>query len=263
MEESPYQPPSSPVPPPLPPSTTDRTAWNGWWTLLWFVVLFFVWQIFLSAGLFVALISTQTLSPSTVEKDLLELATDGDVSGLIGFSSIFIVCPLCWLIGKTRKGWNGWEYLGHGIPHWWHWPVWGVATIACSAAFGLLTPYLGLPEKDASMVAMANSTQIPFLLYLGVGIGAPLVEEFIFRGTLWRGWRESKVRLPGALVITSFLWAILHVQYPIAIICYIFVLGLLLGLAREKTGSIWIPIWMHALNNGLAFLGMMALGSAS
>jgi len=109
------------------------------------------------------------------------------------------------------------------------------------------------------MVAMGKSTQYPILLFLGVAIGAPLIEEFIFRGILWRGWRASWMGLLGTLLLTSFFWAVLHVQYPPIIIAYIFCLGIVLGLAREITGNVWIPIWMHALNNGLATLSMLTL----
>ena len=63
--------------------------------------------------------------------------------------------------------------------------------------FGLLAPFLGIDGPDESMVTMANTTQFPILLFLGVAIGAPLVEEFMFRGALWRGWRASKLGLRG------------------------------------------------------------------
>lgn len=196
---------------------------------------------------------------TSAESDLLALATDGDVLGLIAFATLFFVCPLCWFLGQVRPGFSGWKYLGNNRVTWWHWPLWGLATLACAMFFDFLGPFLGIDEPDDSMVAMATSTDVPLFLYLGVGIGAPLVEEFIFRGTLWRGWRASRLGFWGTLVVTSFLWSILHVQYPMIIICYIFVLGLLLGWAREKTGSIWVPVWMHALNNGLATLQMLQL----
>lgn len=38
---------------------------------------------------------------------------------------------------------------------------------------------------------------------------------------------------------------------------FLFSPGLLLGWAREKTGGIWVPIWMHALNNTLAAFDML------
>ena len=251
-------PDSAPSPPPLP---LGKTAWNAWWTWLWAIVLFVVWQVVMTIGIFVALLINGDLSGKPDSKSLSaaaeSLSMDGDVLGLVAFSAIFAICPACWFLGQFRPGWTGWEYLGEARVKWWKWPLWGFATIACTVLFSLVAPFLGIPEKDPSMAQMASSTQYPIFLYLGVGIGAPLVEEFIFRGVLFRGWRESRLGFPGTLLLTSFCWAVLHVQYPIATIGYIFVLGLVLGIAREKTGSLWVPVWMHALNNGLATLSML------
>jgi len=236
----------------------ERVPWNGWWTLLWAVLLFFLWQMVMGVGLVVAGIQ-QGAFQGDIEKNIMALASDGDVVGLTAFVAIFFVCPFCWFLGQLRPGFTGWSYLGNLRVTWWHWPLWGVATIACSIAFDLLSPSVGVDGPDESMVAMGQSTEVPVLLYLGVGIGAPLVEEFVFRGVLWRGWRASALGLGGTLVLTSFLWAVLHVQYPTVIICYIFVLGLVLGWAREVTGNLWVPVGMHALNNGLATLHMLSL----
>ncbi|MEN8774793.1 MAG: CPBP family intramembrane glutamic endopeptidase [Akkermansiaceae bacterium] len=267
MTESPYHPPNNPevtppqLPPPLP--ALPNTPWNGWWTLLWAVVIFFVWQLVVSIGLIIAAFQRNFFNDvsdaDSIESDLLALAFDGDVAGSVTFISIFLVCPLCWMIGKIRTGYTGWEYLGNDKVKWWHWPFWAAITVACSIIFGLIAPSLGIDGPDDSMVTMARTTQFPILLYLGVGIGAPFVEEFMFRGALWRGWRASKLGLWGTLGLTSFLWAILHVQYPFVIIAYIFCLGLILGLAREKTGNLWIPVWMHAVNNGIATFEMLRL----
>ena len=37
---------------------------------------------------------------------------------------------------------------------------------------------------------------------------------------------------------------------------YIFFFGILLTMARTRSGSIWTPILMHAANNSLAIVGM-------
>jgi len=267
MTENPYltPPESGAAPPPLPPPLPEaaKTPWNGWWTLLWAIVIFFAWQFVVSIGLVVAAFQRDFFknlgTPEAAENDLLALAFDGDIAGTITFISIFFVCPLCWFVGKICTGYTGWEYLGNDRVKLWHWPFWAALTVACSLIFGLIAPYLGVDGPEDSMVTMARTTQFPVLLFLGVAIGAPLVEEFMFRGAVWRGWRASKLGLWGTLCLTSFFWAILHVQYPFVIISYIFCLGLLLGFAREKTGNLWIPVSMHAVNNGIATIEMLHL----
>lgn len=248
-----------PAAPSLPPPLLSREEpWNGWWTLLWAVLLFLVWQTVMTAGLAIAAFQQGALKDLADFAEAVEsLAFDGDVLGVIAFATLFIICPLCWFLGRLRPGFSGWSYLGNRSVAWWHWPLWGVATVACSVVFGAVAPSLGVDGPDDSMVAMASSTEFPLLLFLGVGIGAPLVEEFIFRGALWRGWRASRMGLVGTLLLTSLLWAVLHVQYPTVIMAYIFVLGLLLGWAREKTGNLWVPVSMHMLNNSLATVQML------
>lgn len=261
MPDDPFQPPIeeiSSLPPSIP--AEEKRAWNAWWTWLWAISLFALWQLVLSMGLIIAAFATGTVSKGSDLMDVaMKIAMDGDIVGVLAFSTIFFICPLCWLIGHLRKGWTGWEYLGQAKVKWWQWPLWGAITIGCSFVFSFLAPHLGITGPDPSMTQMAESTQFPILLYLGVGIAAPLVEEFMFRGVLYRGWRESRLGLWGTILLTSLCWAALHVQYPLVTIGYIFTLGIVLGIAREKTGSLWVPIWMHALNNGLATLTMLGL----
>lgn len=253
MTENPFAAPSSP--PPLPPGA--RSAWNARWTCFWLLVLFLGWQIFGVIAFYLIVFFNGIFSENPESAAIL--STDGDVNGLVAFALLFVVCPACWLIGQSRPGWSGWEYLGKARVKWWQWPLWSVVIIACAFTFNLLAPGLGIEDPDPSMVEMASSTQVPLFLYLGVGIGAPLVEEFIFRGAIWRGWRESRLGFIGTLLLTSFCWAALHEQYPLVIIVYLFTLGLVLGIAREVTGSLWVPVWMHALNNGLATAQMLSL----
>ena len=252
------------IPPPLPPC--EKTAWNIWWTFLWAFALIIVWQLTLSLALMVTA-GFSTLSDSSFDLDLFNgdqftrllfnNMLDGDVAGFAAFTTIFVICPACWLLGKVRPHWGGWEYLGVERVKWWHWPVWGAVTCGFGVLFGYLGPSLGVEEMDDSMVEMADTTDFPILLFLGVAIAAPLVEEFIFRGVLFRGWRESKMGLILTLVLTSFIWTSLHVQYPAIILWYLFFFGIVLGLAREWTGNIWVPVWMHCVNNVLAIWEML------
>jgi len=90
-------------------------------------------------------------------------------------------------------------------------------------------------------------------LFLVTVFLVPVAEEFVFRGYLFRAWRYTKLGLWGTLVLTSVLFALMHgAQYPVIILAVLFILSILLGLAREKTGSIWPPVAMHVGNNAVA-----------
>jgi hypothetical protein len=87
------------------------------------------------------------------------------------------------------------------------------------------------------------------LFWIGVIIFAPAFEEVFFRGFLFEGFRYSRIGVVGAIVLTSLIWAALHMQYDPFEMFLVFLMGLLLGILRYKTGSLWSPLLMHSLNN--------------
>ena len=104
--------------------------------------------------------------------------------------------------------------------------------------------------KRSELIIRSFSTcAYPILIWLALVIAAPLGEEFIFRGFLFKGIRHSKLGDVGAILITSVLWALMHIQYNFLVMSIIFSFGIVLGLARIRTGSIWVPIILHAINN--------------
>ncbi len=100
-----------------------------------------------------------------------------------------------------------------------------------------------------------------WLVVLSVTIGAPLVEEIIYRGCLQTALRDALSDHTGAptmrgrwiaIVLTSALFAGMHLGAvdPHALAA-LFVLSVGFGIARERTGSVVAPIVMHALFNGV------------
>jgi membrane protease YdiL (CAAX protease family) len=71
----------------------------------------------------------------------------------------------------------------------------------------------------------------------------------LFRGFLFRGWLQQPRDAWAVIIITSLLWAFIHVQYDWYVIAQIFIFGLLLGWMRWATGSTTLTILLHALIN--------------
>lgn len=87
---------------------------------------------------------------------------------------------------------------------------------------------------------------------LMVGLFAALGEELIFRGVLipiFRDWFRSTHL---AVIVTSLIFSAFHLQFY-GIIPR-FVLGLMLGYLFVWSGSLWIPVIIHFVNNGMAVL---------
>jgi membrane protease YdiL (CAAX protease family) len=114
----------------------------------------------------------------------------------------------------------------------------------CSDGFSIL---LGRPIVPDSMVHAYATAHFAPLLWLALIAAAPLGEEIIFRGFLFKGISCSRIGGTGAILISSLGWTALHVQYDLYGMGTVFVGGLLLGVARLKSNSIYLPIMMHAV----------------
>jgi membrane protease YdiL (CAAX protease family) len=88
------------------------------------------------------------------------------------------------------------------------------------------------------------------LLYFTVAVYAPVLEEAMFRGSLFHHLRKRWSWLAAA-VVASFVFAILHPQ-GLAAIPALGANGAVLTAIREWRGSLIAPAAAHALNNFLA-----------
>jgi hypothetical protein len=101
------------------------------------------------------------------------------------------------------------------------------------------------------------------LFWLAIIVAAPLFEEVFFRGFLFEGFQHSRLGPLGAVFLTSLAWTILHVQYGAYELGTIFGLGVVFGVARLKTQSIYPPLAMHSLFNLFAMAQLVSyLGRA-
>lgn len=114
-----------------------------------------------------------------------------------------------------------------------------------------------------------QSVSSVWLLIFAMVIVAPIYEELIFRGILWSAIAEQFTSPPdteyrGAIVaslVTSLIFAVIHLQYGIYEISTIVVLALLFCYARIKSGSLILPILLHIINNGAAMWQYLAQGT--
>ena len=91
----------------------------------------------------------------------------------------------------------------------------------------------------------------PLTAFLAIGLIGPITEEILFRGLIY-GALEKRLRVVGTIFVSSFLFALTHLQ--VVYFLPILGLGLVLGWARWKSGSIGLPILVHVLNNGFSLI---------
>lgn len=135
-----------------------------------------------------------------------------------------------------------------------------LTTLALSNLFvigfviSLFLTFLFPPEVVREQIRSLNESLVTtdtglekLWLVLGIVIGAPIAEELFYRGLLQNllvRWFRPAV----GIVMASFVFMLMHfdsTRFP-----GVFEIGLLLGYVYYRTGTIWAPILMHAVNNG-------------
>ncbi len=108
-------------------------------------------------------------------------------------------------------------------------------------------------------VARQNDLAALLKIFAAGVIIAPICEEFIFRGFFYAVGKRYLGPLASGF-ITALLFAAVHLSLPA--LAGLFVLAICFTLAYERTGSLFVPIGMHALFNftSLLFTYLMARG---
>ncbi len=98
---------------------------------------------------------------------------------------------------------------------------------------------------------------IPLILgSLGAVCWAPMVEEILFRGALFRSFRLRLGRW-GAILLSAVIFGAIH-PYSLSGLLGTLAAGLVFGLLREWRGSLVAPMTAHFLNNA-AIMAMQVL----
>jgi len=182
--------------------------------------------------------------------------------GLFVAVATLAAAPFCILttLGavRLRSGMGIRDYLGLRKTRMLQWIGWTVLTVAGLFAMDYIRLSLGEPLVPEIVVSWFATAGILPLLVLAIVVAAPVMEEVIFRGFMFRGLAASRVGVAGAIVLTALFWAALHAgQYNLLDTGMIFGFGLILGGARATSGSLYLPLFLHALNNGVSTFQIM------
>jgi beta-phosphoglucomutase len=174
---------------------------------------------------------------------LLSIATCASAPVAIGFT---------WLFAWLRRTMPVAEYLGYAGFSLKAGAAWTVGMIGLVAVSDWLTLHLGRPLVPEFMQNAYRTAGFMPLLWMALIVAAPITEETLFRGFLFRGILHSRLGPPGAVFLSSMIWAGIHVQYDAYGIVTVFACGLVLGFARLQTGSVYLTIFLHFLMNLIA-----------
>ncbi len=116
----------------------------------------------------------------------------------------------------------------------------------------LIVRITGLEPSAATQAMNSNFRTVPLLVtFLAVAIGPGLVEELWCRGFLGRGLC-SRYGFLGGVALTSLFFGFLHIHPAHALVAAL--MGAYLHFVYLASRSIWVPMLLHMLNNGLGIL---------
>ena len=152
----------------------------------------------------------------------------------------------------VRRGHHDWGAVGWRpvSGNWW---VWALALGAAFSLFGglleVFADWRGIKYQVPDF-GMVNRSAAELLVLLPVvGVLGPIGEEILFRGVIY-GWMRRRWNAGMAAVISSCLFAIVHIE-PLIVI-FAFCIGLALAGVFEWSRSLSVPIIAHATNNVIA-----------
>ncbi|QDT31604.1 CPBP family intramembrane glutamic endopeptidase [Thalassoglobus polymorphus] len=197
---------------------------------------------------------------------ILQLAMDLNLDrsflliGVTSLGALFVVVPLIRLrLGPRFRESIGWRTPRHEEV------IFALATVIPIAVLGDLIYELsgsflqaGITQRLSSQTLQTSSLEylqstlhgVPYpILVVALALGPAVGEELIFRGVIGRGLVHRHGVWTGS-VMTAFLFAIAHVSPSHAISTL--PIAFLLQFLYLKTGTIWIPIFVHFCNNLVA-----------
>lgn len=85
-----------------------------------------------------------------------------------------------------------------------------------------------------------------FVMLFFIGILGPFLEELACRGIIYQGYKKSGSTMR-AMLLSALLFSLLHMNFNQA--AYAFVVGVVLILLVEATGSLWSAVLFHVIFN--------------
>jgi hypothetical protein len=246
--------------PPLIATPATPRVWFFWGTALWGLFIFlamFVGQI----GGVVVMAALRGL-PMNLDS-LQAIGRDPQVLAMSVILGLPATLAAVWLAIRIKKA-SFVDYLAL------HWPTWrqlllgAVGLVLVVVAWETLSRSLGREATPSFMTDLLKSGRdagAALLLLFAFSVAAPVSEEVLARGFLFRGWSASFLRVPGAIVLSSLVWTAVHLQYDLYFLAEVFSIGLWFGYMRHRANSLWLTIMLHALNNMTAVVLTMWLGS--
>jgi uncharacterized protein len=242
----------------IPPVTgtpkQDNGLWGGWPTIGLAAAILAIYFIVQSLVAIAFVVGRLINSSGSTSLQISELQTNGNLISIATIVSAIIGIVFIFLFIKIHKGAGIRNYLGlKSIPKNTFLLLLAVL-IGLIILLSLLGQVLNVEHDTGFTVDAYKTTTWPALLWISAVVLAPLFEESFFRGFVFVGLKQTRIGSVGTIALTSLAWALLHIQYDIYGMVTILVLGIVFGIVRLKTGSLWSTIFLHSMWNAFGMV---------
>ena len=235
-------PPPHGEPPAPPPPERDPGAWPPWLGFVTLLAVFLVSNV-LYAFVLAASGAEPDKTPAWLDLSAAVILQASLIGGALGAAAI--VRPL-----------HAWQF---GLRPTRYWPAvgWTVLALVGFLTFAVLwATLLDDPEQTTAEDLGVDESQ---LALIGAGVMfvlvAPIAEELFFRGFFY-GSLRSRLNVPLAAGLNGLVFGLIHATTGISAVPALILFGVILCLLREKTGSLYPCIALHAVNNTFAYAGL-------
>ena len=220
----------------------------------WWAALVFVAAVLVAAALAAQAVMALLSAGGVIEQNWLLLVA-------LGVSQVLTAALTVWAVGwlGDRRA----KALALGPPA--QGPMaYVLAFLAMLAVFGALSAAMWFHNPDrvaGDLMAYAGLVRSDawWLAALVIVLGAPVMEEVVFRGFLFPALARGRMGVAGAAVTTTAAWTALHAGYSLMGLVEVFLVGLYFVWVLLKTGSLRVPIFCHAAYNFSALLVLLAV----
>ena len=169
------------------------------------------------------------------------------------FATVPIVLGACVYVFGVRRGRVTWTGLGLRPTSWvWYvrafW-IWLLCLPVLAAALYLTQQLFGAPaplRHIELLVPQAPDWRYVAGVVLLVGVAAPFAEELFFRGVLY-GWLRARLGVFFGIGLSAALFSLAHMIAQSFV--PILILGVVLAIIFERSGSLWPGIMVHGIHN--------------
>jgi membrane protease YdiL (CAAX protease family) len=255
---------TAPTPGAPPALRPDRGPWGLWASLGLSAVVFVVYVLMTAVVVVGYSVYRQLADPGAAPPDYENiLGTSGLLVCLAiiaaGLSGTLMVL---WFT-RLRKSYSVREYLCLRFADRKSTLIWFAILISFILLYHGLAYLVEFQNVGDLYMGIYDSVVFPPVFFLALVVVPPIFEESLFRGFLFRGIQASRLGNVGAVLITSITWAVVHAQYEAGLIAVVFLIGILLGVARARSGSLYLTMMLHGAFNLISVSELILFNAAS